>query len=263
MKKNKIIEIVIATILVVSLAASYKYYITDKKNHNENASDTTVDNMYSNDNPMDMLVELEEDAFVRNQMKEWGEVLIIYGSENNNSMIKHTTDHFQFEFEDFEVYDRVPKELIGEMLLSSGRDYNEDGSMKDENTCIAKVDVTITNMSDRTAATSITGFRCYQVDENWDDLKTGTNKGSVFLDSYKGKQDLTQKDCFPRIESGESYKDTIYFIIDKPKEKTAGYMIQIDPFGMSTYHFDKLKNTNIKNNGYGYIKVKYTDMIKN
>ena len=142
MKKGKITEIVIATILIISLASSYKYYIADKKNKSTDASNEVT----SSSEYKDVLVELEDEAYIKTQIKEFNEPLILYGSNNNLDMKQHTTDHFQFEFNNFRVMDKLPIELLKEKSLSFNSAYNSDGSLKKENTCIAKVDFKITNM---------------------------------------------------------------------------------------------------------------------
>ena len=262
MKKNRVTEIVIATILIISLASSYKYYIADKKNQSKNTSYESTSNDIASDSK-DMLVELEDEDFIKTQIKGFNEPLILYGSSKNEGIMKeHTTDHFEFEFSNFRVFDKIPVEFLREESLTCISAYNEDGSLKKENTCIAKVDFKITNLNNETAVTSITGFQCYHVNEQGEDIKSGTNKGNIFFGSNKGKVDFTKNDWFPKLGAAEAYSDTVYFIIDKPTEESGNLVIQVDPLGMRQFHFDNIKKKYIKNNAYGYIKVNYTDIIK-
>jgi len=175
MKKNRITEIVIATILIISLASSYKYYIADKKGQNTSASDESSDSNGSKDR----LVELEKEDFIKTQIVGLNEPLTVYGSVANSTIKEHTTVHFQFEFNNFRILDKLPIELLKEKTLSFNSAYNEDGSLKKENTYIAKVDFKITNMNKDTDVTMLSGFRCYQVNNQYEDLKTGTNESGV------------------------------------------------------------------------------------
>jgi len=252
MKKNRITEIVIATILIISLASSYKYYISDKKVQTTSTSDE------STSDSKDKLVELEKEDFIKMQVVEFNQPLTVYGSEANSNMKLHPTDNFQFAFSNFRIIDKLPKELLKERLLSFPNAYNEDGSLKRENTCIAKVDFKITNMNNEMAVTYRSGFRCYQVDDQYVDLKSGTNEGSVFFESNIGK-DETTIDGPIKLHAAESYSDTVYFIIDKVTEEKCELVILVAPFGMNDWI---VKNKLTYNNAFGYIKVNYTDIIK-
>lgn len=256
MKKGKITEIVIATILIISLASSYKYYIADKKNKSTDASNEVT----SSSEYKDVLVELEDEAYIKTQIKEFNEPLILYGSNNNLDMKQHTTDHFQFEFNNFRVMDKLPIELLKEKSLSFNSAYNSDGSLKKENTCIAKVDFKITNMSSGMAVIPITGLRCFHVNNQGEDIKSGTNEGSIFFDSNKGKDGDTSR-WTVKLNDGEAYSDTVYFIIDKVTEESNKLMIKVDPFGYAD-RYDKITRKYIKNNANGFIKVNLTDIIR-
>jgi len=80
MKKSKITEIIIATIHIISIASSYKYYIADKKNQKV---DTSVESSESYDNK-DRLVQLEKEDFLKSQIVEFSQPLTVYGSDKVN-----------------------------------------------------------------------------------------------------------------------------------------------------------------------------------
>lgn len=258
MKKNRITEIVIATILIISLASSYKYYITDKKNQNTDTSNGNVGSESANSSDSkDKLVELEKEDFFKTQIVGFNEPLIVYGSEQNLDTKEHTTDNFKVEFSNFRVLEKLPVELLKEKLLIFPSAYNEDGSLKKENTCIAKVDFKITNNNNKTAVTMRSGFKCYQVDGQYAVINTGTNQGSIFFDSDLGGDESGISGPV-KLHANESYSDTVYFIIDKVTEENSNLVIKVDPFGMSNII---RKKQHIYNNAYGYIKVNYSDII--
>jgi len=258
MKKNRITEIVIATILIISLASSYKYYIADKKNQKTDISNESSDSSDSKDK----LVELEKEDFIKTQIVGLNEPLIVYGTGDNTNMKLHPTENFEFEFSNFRILDRLPDELV--TVVTEDRFpvtglFNEDGSLKKENTCIVKVDFKITNKNSKTEVTSCSGFSCYQLTDQYDVIKSSANQHSIYFDSQKD-QDKSAVFGPVKIRAGETYSDTVYFVIDKVTEDNCNIAIQVAPFGMSSVNTME-KSTAWYNNAYGYIKVNYSDII--
>ncbi|SEV90570.1 hypothetical protein [[Clostridium] fimetarium] len=273
MKKNRVTEIVIATILIISLASSYKYYIADKKVQTQTTS--AIDESTSSSDSKDMLMELEKEDFIKTQIVGFDQPLIVYGTadEDGGNIIKHPKKIFQFEFSNFRILDRLPNELV--TVVTEDRFpvtgiFNIDGSLKKENTCIVKVDFKITNKNSTTEVTSCLGLNCYQLTDQYEIIKTGENRHCIYFDSQK-EQDKSARFGPVKIRAGESYSDTVYFIIDKVTEENCNIAIQVAPFGM-TKEEECLKRgmssdnvitkiTTLYNTGYGYIKVKYSDII--
>ena len=255
LKKNRITEIIIATILIVSLASSYKYYIGDKKNQKANIS--TESSVVSD--TKNQLMKLEKDDFIKTQVVGLNQPLIVYGSEGHTFITEHTTDNFQFEFSDFRILEKLPSEILKEKYLVYPMAYNADGSLKKENTCIAKVDFKITNKNKEMAVTMLSGFSSYHVDDQYEIIYLDTNQNSVFFDSQK-ESNGTKRFGFVRLSPDESYIDTVYFIIDKVTVDNCNLVIKVAPFGDNSQTVGG-KSVAVYNNGYGFIKVKYSDII--
>ena len=256
MKKSRITEIIIATILIVSLASSYKYYIGDKVNAKANIS---TESSASSDTK-DQLMKLEKDDFIKTQIVDFSEPLTIYGSEGHTFISTNTTDNFQFEFSNFRILDKLPAEILKEKCLKGPNAFNMDGSLKKENTYIAKVDFKITNKNKETAVTMMSGFSCYHVDEQYEPIKIGeipTNISDIFFDSIKGSDGGYG---YVKLRSDESYSDTVYFIIDKVTENNCNLVIKVAPFG-DRHQTVAGKSVNAYNNGYGFIKVNNSDIV--
>ena len=257
MKKNRITEIIIATILIVSLASSYKYYINDKKNQNTAISVESAD---SNDTK-DKVMKLEKEDFIKTQVVEFNQPLTLYG-KIGNSFEEASTGNFQFEFSNFRILDKLPAEILKEKYLVYPIAYNADGSLKKENTYIAKVDFKITSKNKETAVTMLSGFSCYHVNDQYEVIKVGeimTNWGPVFFDSQKGS-DGSVGFGYVKLLPDESYIDTVYFIIDKVTEDNCNLVIKVAPSG-DRHQTVGGKSVTVYNNAYGFIKVNYSDII--
>ena len=85
------------------------------------------------------------------------------------------------------------------------------------------------------------------------------NRGSVFFDSEKGN-DGTGNWGYVKLHPDESYSDTVYFIIDKVTEDNCNLVIKVAPFG-DNHQTVAGKSVTTYNNGYGFIKVNYSDII--
>jgi len=256
MKKNKVTEIIIATILIVSLASSYKYYIGDKINPKTNISIKSSDSS----NTKDQLMKLEKDDFIKTQVVGLNQPLTVYGSAESISVSAYSADKFQFEFSNFRILDQLPIELLKEKYLVFPNAYKEDGTLKKENTCIAKVDFKITNKNNKMSATMTSGLKCYHIDNQYDNINSNTNEGSIFFASNIGKDDETSNHGVIKLHPEESYSDTVYFIIDKVTEGNSNLVIKVAPFGDNSQNSGG-KSVPAYGNGYGLIKVNYSDII--
>jgi len=254
MKKNRITEIIIATILIVSLASSYKYYINDKKNQNTAISVESAD---SNDTK-DKVMKLEKEDFIKTQVVEFNQPLTLYG-KIGNSFEEASIGNFQFEFSNFRILDKLPAEILKEKYLVYPIAYNADGSLKKENTYIAKVDFKITSKNKETAVTMLSGFSCYHVDDQYEIIDLRTNKGSIFFDSQKGSEG-SETFGYVKLRPDESYSDTVYFIIDKVTQDNCNLVIKVAPRGENIPNTTG-KSITVYNNAYGFIKVNYSDII--
>jgi len=181
-------------------------------------------------------MELEKEDFIKTQIVGLNEPLVLYGAKGKGNIKSHPIENFEFELSNFRILDKLPTELV--TVVTEDRFpvdglFNKDGSLKKENNCIVKVDFKITSKNNTTEVTSCLGFTCYRVTDQYEIIKAGGTQHNIYFGSYKD-QDMSVIYGPVKIRAGETYSDTVYFVIDKVTEDNCNIANQVAPFGLSS-----------------------------